>query len=146
MASCAWKGSGGRIVSTGAASPAARAAATAARVAGLVTVVGGEATAPGSTGMVAPEPLAVVKSVGLMVMKRWPSWPVHDGMFMAFSLMACWKALRDEKFGASVGEEMRGMSHSCVRNSSLMLSMLACVCIFLILSVRLVCLIKKITL
>ena len=100
-----------------------------ARVAGLVTGVGGDATAPGSVGIVACEPLAAVKSVVLRVMKRWPSWPVHDGMFMAFSLMACWKAFKEEKFGASVGEEMRGMSHSCVRNSALMLSMFDCDCI-----------------
>ena len=122
---------------TGSALPAARDAATAARVAGLVTWGGGVATAPGSVGTVAAEPLAVVKSEGLMVIKRWPSWPAHDGMFMAFSLMACWKASREAKFGASVGVEMRGISQSCVRNSSLMFSMFDCVCIFLIFSVRL---------
>ena len=130
MASCAWKGSMGTMMSAGSASPAARAAATAARVAGLVTWVGGDATAPGSVGIVAADPLAVVKSEGLMVMKRWPSWPVHDGMFMALPLMACWKASREAKCGASVGVEMRGMSQSCVRNSSLMFSMFDCVCIF----------------
>ena len=124
-------------MSTGATSPAAMAAATAARVAGIVALGGGIATAPGSVGTVAAEPLAVEKSAALMVMNRWPSWLVHDGMFMAFSLMACWKASREAKFGASVGVEMRGISQSCVRNSSLMFSMFDCVCIFLIFSVRL---------
>ena len=82
------------------------------------------ATVPGSVGSMAAAPLAAVNSVDLIVRYKWPSWDVHDGMFMAFSLRASWKLSRDVKLGASVAEEMRGMSASGVRNSATMLSML----------------------
>ena len=122
MASCASKGSTGSTVGAGSASPAVSVAAMAAHMAGLVVGAGGTATVSGLSRVTAAVPLATVNLAGSMVTYMCPSWEVHDGMFMAFSLSASWKLSRKVKHQASVAEEMRGMAYSCVRNSSLMFS------------------------
>ena len=53
-------------------------------------------------------------------------------MFMAFAFNLSVKCLMLVKFGASVGVEMRGMSHSWVLKSALMLSMFDCVFIIVV--------------
>lgn len=70
MASCAAKGSMGRVTSPGAGSPAAAAAAMAALVATRTTGVGAVAMLPGSVGSVTAEPFAFVKSAVSMVRYR----------------------------------------------------------------------------
>ena len=59
-----------------------------------------------------------------MVRYGCPRVNVQEGISMAFPLKACWKA---SKLGGSVGVEIRGMSHGCVLNKVLMLSIVDCV-------------------
>ena len=91
--------------------------------------MGTGAVVPGSVGMIASLPLfAVLNNDGWIVRYRWPRVDVYEGMSMTLLLRACWSASKEDKFGGSVGVEMWGMSHGCVLNSAVVLSMLGCVC------------------